>query len=93
MLSEFITCQFGTLHVFPLLVYPGPQLVRVRGKSGVTPYKTLQHVDAHILILSFLMVPESVEGRWLKPLVACFLHSSEVKWLPRDPRCFCDCCD
>jgi len=22
MLSEFITSQFGTLHVFPLLVYP-----------------------------------------------------------------------
>jgi hypothetical protein len=37
--------QFGTLHVFPLLVYPESQLVRVRGKSGVAPYKTLQYVD------------------------------------------------
>ncbi len=45
MLSEFITCQFGTLHVFPLLVYLGLQLVSVRDKSGVTPYKTLQNVD------------------------------------------------
>jgi hypothetical protein len=45
MLSEFITSLLGTLHVFPLLVYPGLQLVQVPGKSGVTPYKTLQHVD------------------------------------------------
>ncbi|MCC5657308.1 DUF4336 domain-containing protein [Nostoc sp. XA010] len=42
MLWEFITSQFGTLHVFPLLVYPGLQLVQVRGKSGVAPYKTLR---------------------------------------------------
>jgi hypothetical protein len=27
--------------------YPESQPVRMRGKSGVTPYKTLQHVDGY----------------------------------------------
>jgi len=59
--------------------------VQVRGKSGVAPYKTLQYVDDYSYS-QFNFIIFTV----VKTTRGVFPPLSEAKWLPHDPRYFCD---